>query len=245
VFAVLAGAGLPATMEGQHALTKGDRSFDANFGVSFYTDNGPRFALLRNRKVLMLGLREEYVFSVGRRFAWASTVELPVSIILPHRGGKDAECWWRATSGNRECYEVSRPRTPVGAVGLTPLGIKLYYGPARRLRLFGALAGGFVAFDRNTPVVAASAVNFAAEYQLGVDIGVSDARALEIAWKFQHWSNANLTRFNPGLDVNLLTVGLKRRALTNQGTGYRVQGVGLGYRVGLKEPYTLTLHPTP
>ncbi|HEX7938851.1 MAG TPA: acyloxyacyl hydrolase, partial [Gemmatimonadaceae bacterium] len=120
-------------------------------------------------------------------------------------------CWWRKTTGQRECYEVSKPRSPVGAIGLTPLGIKMYYSPVSRVRLFGALAGGFVAFDRATPVVAASAVNFAAEYQLGAEIGITDARALEVAWKFQHWSNANLTYFNPGLDVNLITLGFKRR----------------------------------
>lgn len=211
MLAVAAGLSWPGFSHAQAALAKGDRSFDANFGVSFYTNNGPRFALLRNRKVVMMGLREEHVFSVGRRFAWASTVELPVSIILPQPDAQPAECWWRARTGNQECYEVSRPRSPVGAVGLTPLGIKLYYGPGRRVRLFGSMAVGIVAFDRNTPVAAASAVNFAAEYQLGADIGLSADRALEVAWKFQHWSNANLTRFNPGLDVNLITVGLKRR----------------------------------
>jgi len=191
-------------------LVRGDRTFDASMSVSFYTDRGPHFALLRNRKVVMMGFKNERLFRVGKHFAWASTVEIPVSLILPHADAPAAECWWRST-GKRECFAVSNPNYPVGAVGLTPLGLKLYYGPTQRLRLFGSVAGGLVAFDRKTPVEAASALNFSAEYLLGAEFGVSAQRSLEVAWKFQHWSNANLTHFNPGLDVNLITLGLKRR----------------------------------
>ena len=158
---------MPSQLDAQTALSRGDRFFDVYSGVSFYTNHGPRFALLRNRKVLQMGFKDERVFSVGSRFAWAATVELPVSLILPKLGGPSSECWWRKTTGYLECYPISHPRNPVGAIGLTPLGIKLYYGAASRVRLFGALGGGFVAFDRKTPVVAASALNFAVEYQLG------------------------------------------------------------------------------
>ena len=100
-------------------LVRGDRFFDTNVSVSFYTDRGPHFALLRNRKVVMLGFKNERVFSVGKHFVW--------------------------------------------------------------------------------------------EYLLGAEVAVDAQRSLEVAWKFQHWSNANMSHFNPGLDANLVTVGLKRR----------------------------------
>jgi hypothetical protein len=192
-------------------LSRGERFADASLSLSFFTDRGPHFALLRNRKVVMLGFKKERVFAVGKHFAWASTIEVPVSLILPPENAPSAECWRRISTGKQECYALSNPNYPVGAVGLTPLGLKAYFGPSSRLRLFGALAGGLVAFDRKTPVAAASALNFSAEFLVGAEFGVSSQRAIELAWKFQHWSNANTTHFNPGLDVNLVTVGLKRR----------------------------------
>lgn len=208
---LLAALWAPAPAYAQYGLNRGDRFLDASSSVSFFTDRGPRLALLRNRRVFMLGLKDERVFSAGRHFAWSSTLEVPISLVLPQRGAPTAECWWRPVSRRRECYDVSHPDHPVGAVGFTPLGVTLYYGPERRVRLFGSLAVGLVVFDRNMPVVAASAVNFATEYRLGAEVAVSAHRSLAVAWKFQHWSNANLTRFNPGLDVNLVTLGLKRR----------------------------------
>jgi hypothetical protein len=192
-------------------LTKGDRFFNGSLGVSFYSTVGPHFALLRNRKVVTLGLKRERVFSVSQNFAIASTIEIPLSMILPAQNPKPSECWWRSTTGKQECYAISHPNYPVGAIGVTPLGIKVIYGPAQRFHLFGSVAGGAVAFDRKTPVADASALNFAAEYLLGAALDVSGRRSVEIAWKYQHWSNANTSHFNPGLDVNLITIGLKTR----------------------------------
>jgi hypothetical protein len=210
--AVLA-ALLPAGFAlGQDApIAKGAVYKGAYTGLSFFTERGPRFALLRNRRVLMAGFRRERVFSAGSRFAWATTIEVPVSVIVPPEHPASAECWWRRTTGVWECYEVLSPETPVFAIGLTPLGIKGFAVASNRLRFFGSLAAGGVAFDRRTPVAKASALNFSAEYQLGADIGIGSTRVLEVAWKFQHWSNANMSHFNPGLDVNLITLGLRRR----------------------------------
>jgi hypothetical protein len=192
-------------------LTKGERFFDANLSVSFHSDVGPHFALLRNKNVVTLGLKRERVLRVGPKFALSHTIEIPISVILPPSHAQESECWWRSTTGKRECYDVIGPNYPVAGVGVTPLALKLYYGPTQPFRLFGAVGIGGVAFDRKTPVAAASVLNFAIEYLLGAELGITDRRSVEIAWKYQHWSNANTTYFNPGLDVNLITVGLKTR----------------------------------
>ncbi|HEX7939121.1 MAG TPA: hypothetical protein VF483_09040, partial [Gemmatimonadaceae bacterium] len=79
---VVAAVVAPALSGAQASLTRGDQYFDVYSGVSFFTDGGPHFALLRNRKVVMLGFKHERVFNVGPHFAWASTLELPISMIL-------------------------------------------------------------------------------------------------------------------------------------------------------------------
>jgi hypothetical protein len=200
----------PVAVSQTPSLAKGDVFAGGYAASSFFTDRGPHFALLRNRKVVMVGYRRERVFRATPRFAFASTVDIPVSILLPKDNPPRAECWLRTTTGKRECYNVLQPGMPVGAVGITPLGIKTWFAPASPVRLFGSLAGGLVAFDRRTPVEQASAVNFAAEWLVGADFNVG-AGNIEVAWKFQHWSNANTTHFNPGLDVNLITIGFKQR----------------------------------
>ncbi len=193
-------------------IAKGTVYYGRYAAASFHMDGGPHVALLRNRKVLMMGFRRERVFAAGRRFLFATTMEVPVSVLLPLESRPaPAECFWRKSTGKLECYAVLQPGMPVGAFGLTPFGVKAYVGPLSRVRLFGALASGAIAFDRRTPVAKASALNFAAEFLLGADIGVGAGHALEVAWKFQHWSNANLSHLNPGLDANLITLGLKRR----------------------------------
>lgn len=204
----------PAIAFGQTGLGYGDRFVATSASMSFYTNLGPRFALLRDRQVVMLAYRRERVFAIGEHAAFAGFMEVPVSLVFPLQGNAKQECWWRAQPDfvyGWSCYEVVRPRNMTAAIGFTPLGFRIYPSRQKRVRGFFEMAAGGVLFDRNTPVAGGSALNFSAECSAGLDFDLASGRVLDVAWKFQHWSNANHSYFNPGLDVNLITVGLKRR----------------------------------
>lgn len=190
-----------------HAPAVGDRYLSTSYAASFATNSGPHFALVRHRPVLQSAVQAEWVTIANRAVAFSTTMEAVVAVLLPYRDARTNECF----ENGRRCFPVSRPRVPVAALGGTPVGFKLYVAPDAPVRLFGSVAGGFIAFDRSTPVIAASAVNFAAEYVLGAEFVRPTGAALSVAWKFQHWSNGGTAYLNPGIDANLLYVSFKRQ----------------------------------
>jgi hypothetical protein len=211
-FALAALADVPA-LAGQSTppLRRGDRFVNTSGGISFATTGGPRMALVRDRSVFMSAVQAEWIAWSDSNFAFSWTAELvPIALIVPPRNAPESYCWLRVATQQLECYAVDGPHRPVAAAGVTPVGFRAYMGPDNQVRAFAAAAAGGMVFDRNTPVSAARAVNFAVEFSLGAEVAVGDG-ALVAAWKFHHWSNANTARLNPGLDANLLYFGLKRK----------------------------------
>jgi hypothetical protein len=94
--------------------------------------------------------------------------------------------------------------------GVSPFGWKLNLFPRRQWQLIGALSGGFIASLRPIPmdIPKATAFNFTFDFQVGVErFNSARTRAWTFAYKLQHISNASRSVVNPGVDLNMFSVG--------------------------------------
>lgn len=93
-------------------------------------------------------------------------------------------------------------------VGVYPLGLRVGFRPARSLRPFVAgHTGLFHLFDA-MPDERGRRLNFAVGVGAGVEISLPRHTILTLGYRYHHLSNGFRGRINPGLDANLLYVGV-------------------------------------
>jgi hypothetical protein len=210
--AVASTAFLVATGQAQSAPTAGARYVTRSYGATLLGNGGPHFGLVRDRRVFQSAVQAEWVIGANRALAVSTTVEALTALLMRPGYAPEQDCFLqRPAPGTMRCFPVERPGSPVAAFGFTPLGLKLQIAPASRVRPFVSVGGGFIVFDRETPVVDSRRTNFAAEFIVGAEMADSKGANLSVAWKFQHWSNGGTAYMNPGIDANLLYVGIRRR----------------------------------
>lgn len=187
-------------------LAVDDRFLEANAGFSWYSPRGSAWGMITNRRVYLTGVRSEWVLEAEGRLAWAYLVEfVPVAIIERTRAGETLYC---RPSG---VCEVDRSTDVAVGTGIAPAGIKMYVNHTGRTRVFGSASAGMIAFSTDVPVYSSRRLNFMLDYGLGVDVALPDGRAATIGYRFHHISNAGSGRVNPGLDANIIYVGLRRK----------------------------------
>ena len=94
--------------------------------------------------------------------------------------------------------------------GISPFGWKFNWLPRRSWEPLTAFGGGFVASKTAVPIdiPLATRFNFTFELQVGVEhYNAKRSRALTFAYKLQHISNASRTNVNPGVDLNVFSLG--------------------------------------
>jgi len=98
----------------------------------------------------------------------------------------------------------------VAGFGGSPIGFegRLHAGP--RLRLYIATAAGFLVFTRATPDPYARKFNYSFEFGGGLDWRADDTWILRVGYKFHHFSNGNSALSNPGVDGEVVMIGLAR-----------------------------------
>jgi len=208
------GAGLgvvlptPALAQTDPALARNDRSMERVVGFSWFSPGGT-LGGITDRRVYLTGLRSEKVLGVGRRSAVAYTMELVPLAIVERTAPNTQQCrpyrW-----GHSLCRFNRSARVAVGAGG-SPLGLKLYFNRASRVRVHAAGSAGMLFFSSDVPVYNSRRANFTFDYGGGVEIPLRNSRALTFSYRFYHISNANTGAYNPGLDANVLSIGLLNR----------------------------------
>ena len=206
-----AGLGAQAPVAQGHAAPRpGDRLLGAWLGASFYSPVGTHLGATPDRDLFLAGLRAEWVLEAAGPLALASTMDLiPMAVVT-----RNPEYRLRrlATFGGGTVeYKEPTGRGPVYGAGLSPLGLKLYLAPGGRARLYAAGAAGALWFTRDMPVPNARRFNYAFEYGGGVELARADGVAFVLGYKFHHLSNLYTAPENPGLDGNVVYVGLLRR----------------------------------
>lgn len=93
------------------------------------------------------------------------------------------------------------------AYGVSPLGLQINFRPLKKYQPFVSSSGAFLYFDKTTPSIIGTRLNFATEVGFGLEIKAKGKPAFTIGYKYYHISNAGRGIENPGFDNHLLYLG--------------------------------------
>jgi len=209
IASILLSLGFAATLEGQSrpALGRGDRFIGAWAGMSPDSPVGDHLGITPGRRLFLMGIRAEWVLERAGPFALAATADLiPIAVLTNNPTYTSASVVPDAAD---ETKTVTGRSTVYGA-GLSPAGLQLYFLRVRSIRMFAAGAAGLLWFTRNTPVPDARRFNFTFETGGGFEM-VRSRNSVVLGYKFHHFSNASTAPRNPGVDGNVIYVGLLTR----------------------------------
>ena len=172
---------------------KGTHEFGVWLGGS---PNSPTiFGAATDRKLVLAGLRYGGVFATTRHLAFQFTGDfIPYAMVYQPD---------RVRVGNPRAQLAVRGR------GSSPLGLKIIANRQNAIKPFVNASGGFLVFERGTPVevLGATRFNFTFEFGGGVHIPLGTRKVLTLGYKLHHFSNAGITGVNPGLDSNVFYTG--------------------------------------
>lgn len=95
-------------------------------------------------------------------------------------------------------------------VGIYPVGLRLGFQPSSRIRPFLAGHSGMLYFFDPMPDARGKRLNFAVGVGVGLRASLTPKTILSVGYRFHHLSNGFRGSINPGLDANMLYVGVGR-----------------------------------
>jgi hypothetical protein len=201
---------LPAGLRGQSdGLRAGTRLWSVWAGGSWSDRLGPSYATIPTQPYAMIAARSEYVIETYGPLALSFFMEAMPAIVVgrvPHYHTVEI---WTPPAGPMRQEKVWDAPGPVYGAGVSPVGLQVYFAASRDVRLFVNGSGGVAWFTRDMPVPDARQVNFSVDAGGGLR-WTRGNRAILAGVKLQHMSNAYMGRQNPGLDGNLVYLGLSR-----------------------------------
>jgi hypothetical protein len=105
--------------------------------------------------------------------------------------------------------KVESGRGPVFGAGLAPFGLQGEVRLTERVAFYSMAALGGAWFTDYMPRDGARRFNFSIEFGGGTFVRIKNERALQIGYKFHHFSNMYTARENPGLDGHVFYLGLR------------------------------------
>lgn len=166
------------------------------------------WGLIRNRHVSRIDAHLETQLARSGSVSLVHTFAVPVTLVARKSNQVTVVCWPRDPS---VCMPDTSSSAEIG-IGVVPVGFKAYLGDARHTRLFMNAGGGIIGFSGNMPTVEARRLNFLAEAGVGIELRSLGARRFVLGYRYVHMSNGDTAPSNPGIDANLLYVGLIQRA---------------------------------
>jgi len=176
-----------------------------------------RYGLKRDRELYLMGLR--WSRPIGRHAGgvWEYTNDvLPMvaatqtpfyrdttftrRLRIPSRSGIGQE-----TVTQRVDSMILFNRTVYGA-GWVPLGLR-YRTETRYAQLVLGLSAGAVYFNRRMPDPEETQFNFTLDGTAVLDIPLGKHHGVSLGYRFNHISNANTGRVNPGMNSSMLQLG--------------------------------------
>ena len=166
------------------------------------------FALPR-RQLVLIGARAEWVIERWRSVSVAATSDLVPFAMITRTPTYTTRQVVFPGGGTAQLKEQTGSKPVYGAGGM-PFGFKARVGLATRARLFAATSVGGLWFTRDVPIPDARRFNFAFEYGGGIELGAFTKSVIVLGYKFHHLSNANSAAVNPGLDSDVIYLGMSR-----------------------------------
>lgn len=207
---VALGAPRAASAQGKPAPR---RSLGVWAGASFYAPGGTFLGGETNRDLFLVGVRAEWMLASGRHLAVAATIDaIPLAVVTRNPYYTDHVVGYAISRrGERVDILEQTGRGPVYGFGGSPLGLEIFGPRLRAVRPYLAAAAGILWFTRNTPEPEARRLNATFELGGGIRVDRGAHHALLLGWKFHHISNAWTAPYNPGLDGNVVYLGVQRR----------------------------------
>ena len=209
--------GLTRPALAQHDVAR-HAAFGAWAGASFFAPGsnflgGGILGGENDRDLFLVGVRGEWLLASTQHIALAATMDaIPLAIVTRNPYYTDRVVASGITRGGSRIDILEQTgRGPVYGFGAAPLGLELFGPRIRAVRPYLASAAGVLWFTRNTPEPEARRLNATFEFGAGLRIASGEHRALILGWKFHHISNAFTAPYNPGLDGNVIYLGVQRR----------------------------------
>jgi opacity protein-like surface antigen len=110
----------------------------------------------------------------------------------------------------RGAVTIEGHHAPVLGFAFSPIGLESGIGLSGRWVAYTEGAVGGVWFTRQVPVLHSSGFNFTFQVGGGLQWQRSPRTRVRLGYKFHHLSNARTGDENPGIDANVLLVGVER-----------------------------------
>jgi hypothetical protein len=98
------------------------------------------------------------------------------------------------------------PAHHLGA-GVSPEGFQLVFRPFKRVQPYWSNAGGFVYYADRVLSPQGSQWMYTIDFGAGVNLFTARRNAITLGFRYQHFSNANISMHNPGTDADTITLG--------------------------------------
>ena len=210
-------------------MRPGDRFSERVAGFSWYSPAAASLGSIAHRRVYLTGLRTERLFAARGSFAVAYTMELVPLAVVERTGGNTEKCRRNPDWVTFTCQYDRSARVALGAGG-SPIGLKFYLNRGGLTRFYAAGGAGGLMTSSAVPVDGSSRANFTFEYGSGMELWRGGGAAVTVGYKFHHISNGGTRRLNPGLDANVLFVGLVKRGRSRVSASGESAGSGTSDR---------------
>lgn len=118
----------------------------------------------------------------------------PHTISTSTRRGEDNPLWEKGLQTN--------------GVGASPFGLRINHRYNKHIQPFVAGSTGFIYFFRPMPDERGRHLNFTVDVGLGVQVLLSSSTTLTLGYRYLHLSNGFRGIVNPGVDANLMHLGV-------------------------------------
>lgn len=186
-----------ASQSQAEGIQKGWNEFGVWEGFSFHSPT--LIGKTPDSRFVNIGLRYGRVLAASKTVAFEWTIDaVPFSMLSTNRF---------AVVPSGSGFVFSKTRKGVYGWGLAPIGLKFNFRRNRRVQPYAHATGGFLYFNEQVPVPGAARFNFTFDFAGGVQVVNSNRHAISIGYKYEHISNGYRANINPGVDVQMITVG--------------------------------------
>jgi hypothetical protein len=197
----------PLAAQDTDQINPGDRTIGVWVGASFYAPSTVFLGHTPDRHLFLVGARGEWALRTVRSFTLMATVDvLPFAMVTNNPTYRVVE--YKPTANETTTIKERTGSAPVYGAGLSPIGLELLGPRVGAARLYVAAAGGGLWFTRETPEPNARRFNFTLEYGFGLRVPLRSGSSMTVGYKYHHLSNAWTAPRNPGLDGNVIYLGL-------------------------------------
>jgi len=172
----------------------GVHEFGAWWGFSGFS--GPIWGYARDVKYMPIEVTYSYRFMGESKWNLRYAPELTALAMLDEPN-------WAAAD------RFTQRRRSYGS-GVSPVGLRASFSPNSRVQPFVSTNGGFLYFDERVLSPQGSQFMYTIDFGGGIQIFTKQRQALSFGYRYQHLSNANISRHNPGTDANTFYVAVSR-----------------------------------